>query len=341
MTTAESMIEQVLIERLSDNSYRIAVPSAVKGRRIEMVSSLSPDEVAGQPVSATVAVDAVEFSGLTPAARHYFHMLLDGKPAGVAAHRHVPLRGTPNFRDFGGYRTHQGEFVRWGQLYRSGMLSALSLEDMQALGELGIRLVCDFRRDDERQKEPSKWLPDATPHTEHLPLAPGNQAHTLKALLGGSHMPDIRSEDVVAAMEAINREFVVDHCGVYGRLLKLVLEAPGPLLIHCAAGKDRTGFGAAIILKALGVPEDAVMQDYLMTGQYLTLEKELRGLMRRYGITVPETVVEPIIQVRPQYLRAAFDLIDTEYGNFSTYLKEGLNFDESAQQALKAKLLQK
>src|SRR5690606_4323551 len=135
MTIPESMIEQVLIERLSDSSYRIAMTAAVDGRKVEMVSSLSPDEVAGEPVSATVATDTVELSGLTPAARPYFHVLLDGKPAGVAAHRHVPLQGTSNFRDFGGYRTHQGEFVRWGQLCRSGMLSALSAEDMTALSQ--------------------------------------------------------------------------------------------------------------------------------------------------------------------------------------------------------------
>ena len=332
------MIEQVEVERLDANRYRLIFPFAGQ-QSVEVHGSLSPEFVTTSGNMVRVVVPEVEIAELPFAPRHYFHIRVDGADTGVVAHRHIPLQGTPNFRDFGGYRTQDGRRVRWGRLYRSGFLSALTESDLDVLKYLNIGLVCDFRSEDERQRRPSRWALSAVPRTELLPLAPGNQAHTLKALLGGSSDPDVRIDDVIGAMESINREFVVDHCGVYGRLLQLVLDEPGAVLIHCAAGKDRTGFGAAVILAALGVSESNIMEDYMLTRRYLHMEREIKGLMRRYELSVPQEVVEPVIEVRPQYLSAAFDLIKADYGDFATYLSEGLGFGESAQRELKARLL--
>ena len=335
-----AVIEQIQIERLGADSYRVSAPTSIS-KRLSFSVSMSPDVAETNVPPVFMDRDSIEVSGLPAAPRHYFHVQLDEAPGGVVTHRHVALQGTPNFRDFGGYRTLEGRYVRWGRLYRSGVLSKLTEADQQALLELGIGLVCDFRGEDECQRDPSRWSPQASLRAERLPLSPGNQKNTLSRLIHGNDVSDIAVAHVVAGMEDINRAFVVDHCEVYSRLLNLILEVPAPVLIHCAAGKDRTGFGAAVILAALGVDRSQILHDYALTTRYLLPEVEMERLLRRYNLDLPGELVKPVVEARPQYLQAAFDTIDKTYGDFATYLREGLRIDRSAQSELKARLLTK
>lgn len=332
----QSILEQVEIERLAADRYRLTFPAG-EGGGLEVRSSLSAAVDRGVCAVTPVGAGPLDIAGLPPAPQHFFHIYRGGEQIGIVSHRHIPLEGTPNFRDFGGYVNCDGRFVRWGRLYRSGLLSALTETDLAHFEGLGIGLVCDFRRDDERTREPSRWPPQAPPHVESLPLAPGNQAMTLKNLLRGD--TGLAVPDVVEAMKAINREFVLEHAAVYGRLLRLVLESDKAVLIHCAAGKDRTGFGAAIILAALGVPEAAIMRDYMLTANYFVAHREIEKLAARHSIPVQTEVIEPVVEVRPEYLQAAFDSIRQEYGDIGTYLKAGLGFGADAQAALKSRLL--
>ena len=253
----------------------------------------------------------------------------------IDARRHVVLEGTPNFRDFGGYPTRDGRQVRWRQLYRSGSLSRLSETDLVALAELGITAICDFRHDDERAREPSRWPQAPDPQRFHLPLEEGDHAITLRQLLD---QPDaVRVEQIVTLMTNINRDFVLLHSGTYARLLRHVLETPGPVLIHCSAGKDRTGFGAAVILSALGVEQTQIMQDYLLTEHFLA--DQLDALIARFGVRVPRDVGAAIFGVLPGYLQGAFTAIESEYGDMDVYLREALGLDAVAQAELRGRLL--
>jgi protein-tyrosine phosphatase len=250
--------------------------------------------------------------------------------------RHLPLEGTPNFRDFGGYHTRDGRQVRWGQLYRSGSLSRLTAADLGTLAALDIRTVCDFRQHSERQHEPTCWPAAANTRHVHLPLEHGDHSHTLKRLLDTGNV-DV--EQVRAAMVDVNREFVVAHGKSYGQMLKHVLDAGGPVLIHCAAGKDRTGFGAAIILSVLGVDEETIMADYLLSGHFLDIDRTVDKLLKRYRLPVSRDVGLALFGVEPAYLRGAFESIEADYGGMPTYLREGLGLDEAAQRELRTRLL--
>jgi protein-tyrosine phosphatase len=149
----------------------------------------------------------------------------------------------------------------------------------------------------------------------------------------------VEAADLAEAMVAINREFVLDHAAIYARLLKLILEADQSVLIHCAAGKDRTGFGAAVILSALDVSEEVIMRDYVLTTDYFLVSQEIEKLAKRHSLQLRPEVIAPVFEARPEYLQSAFDSIRREYGDVNRYLAEALGFDASAKAELKARLL--
>lgn len=255
----------------------------------------------------------------------------------IDARRHVALEGSPNFRDFGGYPTQDGRQVAWGKLYRSGSLNRLSDADLDLLAKLNIATICDFRHDEECAREPSRWpsLPDA--RRVRLSLEKGDHAAALKQLL--SEPQTLQAERIASFMVDVNRDFALRQTAVYGDLMRQVLESSGPVLIHCTAGKDRTGFGAAVILSALGVDEADIMRDYLLTGHFLNIEQEIDRMLLRYRLNVPRDIGLAIFGVVPEYLRGALDAVATEYGDFASYLRDGLGLDDSALRELRDRLL--
>jgi len=330
-------LDQVEIERLDAGSYRLLLPFA-EGRNVEVRSSVSPDPQIAPHSVIQVQGQQIQVEGLPAAPRHYFHLRVDGVESGVATHRHIPFQGTPNFRDFGGYPTVDGRRVRWGQLYRSGVLSRLTAQDLQDLLQLNIGLVCDFRAELERNREPSRLPLEQPPQIELLPLLQGNHGAMLKTVLSDNSQ-EVGVRQMAEAMVEINRDFALSQIPTYSRLLQLAVNARAPMLIHCSAGKDRTGFGAAIILAALGVSESAIMQDYVLTQKYYLAQKEAGHLMRRYELNVDPEIIIPMLEVRPAYLQAAFEGIRAEFGDMETYLRAGLGFSDAARSELAARLL--
>lgn len=258
-------------------------------------------------------------------------MPLDLQPTPPSSQeRHLLLEGVNNFRDMGGYRAHGGRTVTWGRLFRSGRLSGLTDGDRSRVKALGLDLVVDFRHHLECEREPSAWGQGPGPRTENLEIIPGS----LDGFFGGPGEDRATRDRTVAFMEALYRVFVLGHTEVYRAMFTRILEIPdGRVLLHCAAGKDRTGFGSALILLALGVSREDVMEDYLLTSRCLDVDREmeqvlavaphlLRPPMTREGI-------RPMFEVRRSYLEAALRAID-EGGSLDAYLEErlGLGADE-------------
>ncbi len=259
------------------------------------------------------------------------------KHSDATAGRHIPFEGTPNFRDYGGYKTMDGRSIKWRQLFRSGQLSRLTAGDQDQFGRLDIRVVFDFRRDDEREKDPSLFPVSAIPETVALPINPGSAVGFLDNIAGGN----MDSQTMAGFMCDINKEFVFDQADKYQQMFaRLLNHDEGGSLVHCAAGKDRTGFAAAIILSALGVPRDTIFVDYMLTAEYLLVDKEIARVSKKYEWPGEPEVMRPMLEVRSDYLQSAFDIIDEQFPLVEDYLQEVLGLGQAERHWLQARYLE-
>lgn len=251
-----------------------------------------------------------------------------------AVSRFIPLSGSINFRDFGGYQTVDGRQVKWRHLYRCGSLSMLGDECHDAFAALGVSIICDLRRPDEVEMGPSPAHGPFRCRT-HIPIDPGSSVMLRASLEDASQS----AADRIRFMTELTRELPRNHTDEYRLLFKHLLEAERGFLLHCSAGKDRTGFGAGLILSALGVSHDTIMADYLLTNEAECLRVFMGERMRgSYGAHVDDESIEAITGVRPEYLQAAFDEVDRLYGSIDGFLEE-IGVDGQARAELQGRLL--
>lgn len=252
--------------------------------------------------------------------------------------RIIPIEGAINFRDFGGYEAGTGRRLRTGRLFRCGHLAGLTPAGQQHAGELGIDVICDLRYDGEREAEPSK-LPSNQPHVEHIAIDPVNAI----AMRAAQEQAPLPLAERIRFMCEINRDLVRDHVPEYRRVFDALLNHPGGFLVHCAAGKDRTGFAVALIQLALEVPHEIVTRDYLYTNELLDWESMVLPRMRaRFPDEADfdrETVMA-LAGVRPEYLAAAFEEIDGQFDDAQHFLREALALSDDELEGLRARLLE-
>lgn len=243
--------------------------------------------------------------------------------------RRLALEGCTNLRDLGGYRAADGRRVRFGLVFRASALGALTEADLLALGRLGLRTVCDLRGERERARMPSR-LPDPAPEVVSLPIEPTVGASLRDILEHGQ----ATGEDVVSLLAEAYRAYATDKLPQYRALLALVAE-PGrlPLAFHCTAGKDRTGFGAALLLTALGVPREVIREDYLATNRFWTGS----GLLPP---TTPPAVAEALMRAHAPLLDAALDTALADHADTAAFLEAALGLDARRLAALRDSLLE-
>ena len=245
-----------------------------------------------------------------------------------------------NFRDLGGYRTADGRRVRRGLLYRSASLADASAVDLQQLAALGIRTVCDLRTMQERADDPDR-LP-ASVRSLHLPIKVKNH-HESGLLLGllGWLFGGARRFKADEGLNGFYREYVTDFGGVFAQVVRLAAERDNlPLLIHCTAGKDRTGFACALLQLLLGVPQEAVMREYLLSNEHLGefRAEQLRRFRFLRLLGLSQERIMPFLEVRQEYLETALAQVARDWGDVENYAHDGLGL--SAEERLRlSKLL--
>ena len=259
--------------------------------------------------------------------------------------RHVPLAGQPNFRDLGGYAAGDGRRIRWGAVYRSGELSQLSDADVGKLGQLGIRTVVDLRSPEEVSARGEGRLPSGA-QLLPLPITSSDMfAKLIPMFLKGDFSqvpPDL--------LDQVNRMLVSEFTEQYAGLLRALSEpANRPLVFHCTQGKDRAGFGAAMVLSALGVPWETVLEDYLLSNHFRKEENDkmlgmIRGFAANHGGPEGEEVafsrVEGLLYVKEQSLQAAHAEIIERHGSVEVFLTEGLGCSVEGLAQLRDELLE-
>ena len=150
-------------------------------------------------------------------------------------------------------------------------------------------------------------------------------------------------DDAAGLMQEINRDFVLNQMPQYAEMFQLLLAGDQQLLIHCASGKDRTGFGAALILDVLGVDEEAIVEDYLRTNKYLPIDEEVQRLSAELtdhaGQPLSEEILRPLLEVRPEYIRACFEEIRKRHESKQHFYETVLRLDDRKLAELKARYL--
>lgn len=239
--------------------------------------------------------------------------------------QHQP-EGIHNFRELGPYPVRPGGTIRSRRIFRSGALERMTPADEALLaGELGIRTVLDLRHPDE-----------------------------LAGISAGHPLVDRVVRLSIFSESQPQEELIAELNGLYGpgpsprryfhylqiggdrlaRAFELFAdEANYPVLVHCTAGKDRTGFAAALILLTLGVPRDVVMHDYLLTN---ALYQRPPGM----GSHAPEEVLRVLWRVQEEFLDAALHMVDNDFGGLQAYLVDVLGVDAAAQKELAGRYLQ-
>jgi protein-tyrosine phosphatase len=243
--------------------------------------------------------------------------------------RVIPFRGAHNFRDLGGYPAADGKQVRWGALYRSGHLAKMRRSDQERLLSLGLHTLVDFRSEQEREKNPDR-LPDM--HSIKLVSLPVldvlNDAMT-EEIYARIDRKDFQGFDPDEKMKEMYRALAVDSVDQYRRFVSSVLEAGGrPVLWHCTAGKDRAGFAAAILLRLLGVDDDVVMDDYMLSARYADPNRNLIFLLRLTRGKEIAQIVASMLRVEREWLQTAFNSIDQQWGSFESYTEKALGLSQ-------------
>lgn len=230
--------------------------------------------------------------------------------------RSIALEGTSNFRDLGGYLGYGGARVRWRQLFRSAHLGQLSPTDQQTLKQLSVQRVVDFRGTTERVAQPCA-IPNATVHA--LSIEP-NIVQALEARARAQKTVD--ADEAQNLMRQTYHDFLSHNTPRFAQLFGHLLQDGAPLVFHCTAGKDRTGFAAALVLKSLRVSEADILQDYLLTNQLFVPPLVV-------GEGAPPEVRNAIQRVQPDYLQAALDAVQHSYGGLENYLEKGIGLGKA------------
>lgn len=242
------------------------------------------------------------------------------------------LEGAFHFRDLGGHATTNGRIVRHRRLYRSGDFSNLTDQDLLQLQALGIQSVFDLRSEIERTRALSRWPQDQT--AKVLLLNISTDLRTDDRSLWQQLFSNLSVAGSRDTMIEIYRRMPRIFANALPMLIERLLEPDGlPGVIHCSAGKDRTGFVCALLLLALGVPREAVYTDYLLSTELDANERAMGFVMReltaRTGTAPDLAMIRPLFTVKPEYLDAALDAIITDYGSLEAYLATAGGIDDA------------
>lgn len=253
----------------------------------------------------------------------------------------LTLATVPNFRDLGGHPSDTGR-VRSGLLFRADTLSEIGDADLVELQRIGLRQVIDLRTAFERES-----AADRVPAGAEYTVLDVQREHAtgggLAALLSDPEHARAELSDGGAErfMHAVYRSFAGtdDAANAYRGLVERAAHGPLPLVFHCYAGKDRTGWGAVLLLSLLGVGSDAVLADYLASNDRLQrAAADLGALAESMGLD--RELVEPLMDVRVDYLHSAFDEVDRCFGGFAGYLADGLGIGAETVTALRERLVE-
>ena len=334
----ETRLKNAALIKTGDDSVKISWNSSENLGEVAVFVGDSPGCIDRRhPAAISQGKSCVQISGLDPDTRYYFELASDRGSKVMISQRRVPLEGSVNFRDLGGYETVDGRRMKWGRVFRSDNLGRLTDRDVKYLQRMGIRLVCDFRTPAEARKLPdrfpkgneSRYLSLAIQHGEFDP------ANTFERIKKGDI--DWMTEDFMIKGYIKN---IDNFAPVWLKFFNnLALGSNRPLVFHCTGGKDRAGVCTALILLALGVSEKTVIEDHGLSNIYIApVLERIYDQIRSYGIDPQQ--VAPYFTAPRKAISEVISHIRYTYGSAVQYLISKAGVEPRILKRLKADLLE-
>ncbi len=256
--------------------------------------------------------------------------------------RVLPLSGIHNFRDYGGYQARGGT-LRAGRLWRSGHHFGATADDLEAVHGLGIAKVIDLRGDSERMSYPclrhEQFAGQVVFHPGETASEHGRSAHD-EAAEGIRTADEARDSMVKLYARLPFRPVLV---GTFRLYLQTLADDAQPSLLHCFAGKDRTGVGAAVVHRLLGVHADDVMADYLLTNTAGNSEARIAAaavsVRASFGPKMDDNALRMVMSVQPEFLESAFASMEREHGTLEAYAEAVLGADAGLVSRMEERLI--
>ncbi|NRB38640.1 MAG: tyrosine-protein phosphatase [Pseudomonadales bacterium] len=253
----------------------------------------------------------------------------------------IEFTATKNFRDIGGYSSWDGKTIKYGQIYRSDHLADLTAEDLEKFKQLGIKTVIDLRSYQEKKEKPNRLPADIAYNVLNIPIS-------LSELQPDEMARQLRSGELsyLSAKQQMNNGYK-EIIQAYSPMLKLILETIAdpknlPLLIHCTAGKDRTGVSIATLMLALGITSDDIYADYLLTNDLVLPSYDKARLMLKTisGFKTDDKTFDAVAGVEKEYLTSAFNEMKGVDGSFGDYFHSRLGMPQAVLEHLQNLLLE-
>ncbi len=249
--------------------------------------------------------------------RHFFRLVFDKKYSSIVGERHILTDKVDNLRDLGGYYQGKTKQIKWGKIYRSGNLSNLSSKDRIILDSLYVKTVIDFRDEKKAKYYPSKYK---APVMKDIYLHSISVDSIGEKVIGGV----MKKGDVLVSLQDMYAQILDKDTASLSRLFEILLDQKNyPLLYYCGLGKDKAGLVSILILEALGVDQEEIFYDYMLSNRYINFNRAVETA-RQLPVETQEALTT-LLSVNEQLFNFIYEKIKMDYGSMNNYLEKKLN----------------